>query len=70
MTYFGKSYRRNKRSDIELLISGAATIKIDQSMTISRRQAMTGSLRGDWKAVGRDIEGAVRDLNREFKTVG
>lgn len=70
MTYSVKpSSRRLRGSTAGMLLSGAGTIGLDQVMTISRRHIASGALRGDWKAVGRDIEGAIRDVNREFQTV-
>lgn len=69
MTYSVKpSSRRLYRSAAGMLLSGAGTITIDQTMISSRRQVASGSLRGDWKSVGRDIAGAIRDVNREFET--
>jgi hypothetical protein len=70
MTYSVKpSGSRFRRSAAGILLSGAGTISIDQTMIRSRRQLASGSLRSDWKAVGRDIAGAIRNVNREFESV-
>ena len=51
------------------MVSGAATINIDQSLRLVRKQISEGSPKEDWKAVGRDIAKAISELKREFETV-
>ena len=70
MTYHTKIARsRKSRSGTGLMVSGAATINIDQSLRLVRKQISEGSPKEDWKAVGRDIAKAISELKREFETV-
>jgi hypothetical protein len=67
MTYHSKIVRRPGRS-AKSMVAGVATINIDQSMRLARKQMASGSIRSDWEAVGRDLKGAVRRVKREFES--
>ena len=58
---------RSKMTKAETIVSGAATITLDQSMTYAKRRTDTGSIAGDWFAVGRDVSRAISTVKREFK---
>jgi hypothetical protein len=50
------------------MVAGVATINIDQSMRLARKQASSGSIKSDWEAVGRDLKGSVRRVKRELES--
>lgn len=56
-----------RKSASGLIASGAATVTLSHSMKISRRAAMSGSLRSDWKKVGNDVEKAIGSVRRELE---
>lgn len=67
MTYHSKIVRHRGRT-AKSLAAGAATINIDQSMRLARKQIASGSLKGDWEAVGRDLKTSLRRVRRELES--
>ncbi len=59
------STRRERREAFESMISGIGSINIDQSMRLSRRRALDGSIASDWRAVGKDIAKAIEAVKSE-----
>jgi len=57
-----------RRSRAYCLVVGASSVSIDQSMTWSRDELKNGgSLPSDWRAVGRDIAGAIKSVKRDLE---
>ncbi len=70
MTLVGKNAHRlsgRDKGNARTVISGAAMSSIDQRMTLSRNRILEGSVRDDWRAVGRDIASALAATKREFE---
>jgi hypothetical protein len=67
MTFHSKIVRRPGRS-AKSLVAGAATISIDQTMRLARKQMASGSIQSDWEAVGRDLARSVRRVKRELES--
>lgn len=48
------------------MIKGAGSINFDQAMRASRRLAKSGSIAGDWNAVGKEIAVALDAVKKEL----
>ena len=68
MSYKSSITSRSIRSRRRLLAEGVGSIDINQSMKIAREATAGGSIRSDWKAVGRDIRTAMNGVKRELET--
>lgn len=58
---------RSTRSRARLLTQGLSSIAIDQQMTIARKAIASGSVAGDWQAVGDDLRRTLGGIAREFE---
>lgn len=57
--------RHERKRALESLISGASSINIDQSMRLSKRRILKGSIGADWRMVGKDISAAIESAKSE-----
>jgi hypothetical protein len=57
----GKEVKKVSTKPVTLLVRGAATITLDQSMRSTRRKLARGSIAEDWRAIGDDLRCAMRD---------
>lgn len=61
--------RKEQRSALNLMFSGVGSIGFDQTMKFSRRRILDGSIASDWRAVGKDIAGAIDTVKGEKNPV-
>lgn len=59
------SIRRERNEAFESMMSGIGSINIDQSMRVSKRRILGGSIAEDWRAIGRDIAKAIATVKSE-----